>query len=297
MDIQYNMGLIFFIYGLAFFSMGLAITLEANRGSDARLRHALRALAWFGLIHGVHEWIDMFEQLNILPGHDIDPIAWRTARIAILEFSFLFLAAFGAALLPRIKNFRRASVLVPMALATIWGIGIVMLRGSFTIDTGLWDVADVWTRYAVAVPGALLACIGLLGQRRVFRHVGMEQFGRAALLAAIAFALYGLVGQTFTRASGLPPSNVINQELFLRTFGFPIQLLRAGAAVVSAWAVIRFLRSFEFETQRKIAQLQEVQLQDAQRREAQRGELLKQIVSAQEAERQRIARELHDETG
>jgi signal transduction histidine kinase len=125
----------------------------------------------------------------------------------------------------------------------------------------------------------------------------MEQFGRAALLAAIAFALYGLLGQTFVRASLLPPSTVVNQDLFLRTFGFPIQLLRAGAAVVSAWAVIRFLRSFEVETQRKIATLQEAQLHEAQRREALRGELLKQIVSAQEAERQRIARELHDVTG
>ena len=46
---QYNMVLIFFIYGLAFFSMGLAITLEANRGADARLRHGLRALAIFGV--------------------------------------------------------------------------------------------------------------------------------------------------------------------------------------------------------------------------------------------------------
>ena len=95
----------------------------------------------------------------------------------------------------------------------------------------------------------------------------------------------------------LPPSTVINQDLFLRTFGFPIQLLRAGAAVVSAWAIIRFLRSFEFETQRKIAALQEEQLHEAQRREALHGKLLKQIVSAQEAERQRIARELHDATG
>jgi two-component system sensor histidine kinase UhpB len=83
----------------------------------------------------------------------------------------------------------------------------------------------------------------------------------------------------------------------LRTFGFPIQLLRAGAAVVSAWAIIQFLRSFEFETQRKIAALQEAQLHEAQRREALRGKLLNQIVSAQEAERQRIARELHDATG
>ncbi len=297
MSIHYDMVFIYFIYGLAFFCMGLAITLEANRGSDARLRHALRALAIFGLIHGAHEWIEMFEQLNMLPGQEIDPAAWHTARIALLEFSFLFLGAFGASLLPHVKNFRRASLLVPLALAAAWGIGLVILRGSFTIETGLWDVADVWTRYMVAVPSGLLACIGLVGQQRVFQRAGMVQFGRASFLAAIAFALYGLIGQTFTRASGLPPSNVINQDLFLRVFGFPIQLLRASAAVVSAYAVIRFLRSFEFETQRKIAELQEAQLREAQRREAQRGELLKQAVSAQEAERQRIARELHDETG
>ena len=294
---QYNMVLIFFIYGLAFFSMGLAITLEANRGSDARLRHGLRALAIFGILHGIHEWVEMFERLGMLPGPNMDPAAWNTARIAMLEFSFLFLAAFGATLLPRVKNYRRASIVVPIVLATMWGIGIVVLRSFFTIDTGLWDVADVWTRYAVAVPAGLLACIGLIGQWRVFKKAGMERFGRDALLAAFAFALYGLLGQTIVRASPLPPSTVINQDLFLRTFGFPIQLLRAGAAVVSAWAIIRFLRSFEFETQRKIAELQEAQLQEAQRREALRGELLKKGVAAQEAERQRIARELHDETG
>jgi signal transduction histidine kinase len=188
-------------------------------------------------------------------------------------------------------------VIAPLILATIWGIGLVVLRGTFTIETGLWDVADVWTRYIVAVPAGLLACIGLLGQRRVFRRVGMEQFGRAALLAAFAFGVYGIIGQTITRPSALPPSTVFNTDWFLGAFGFPVQLLRAGAAVVSAYAVIRFLRSFEVETQRKIAMLQIAQLQDAQRREAQRGELLQQVVAAQEAERQRIARELHDETG
>ena len=297
MSAQSNIVTIFFFYGLAFFSMGLAIALEGGRGSDVRLRHGLRALALFGLIHGAHEWAEMFERLGMLPGPNLDPVTWNTARIGVLEFSFLFLGAFGATLLPNVKNFRRASVVVPLILASVWGTGLLILRGTFTIETGLWDVADVWTRYVVAVPSALLACIGLIGQRRVYRQAGMAQFGRDALLAAIAFALYGIIGQTFTRASPLPPSTVINQELFIRLFGFPVQLLRAGAAVVSAYAMIRFLRSFEVETQRKIAELQEAQLREAQRREALRGELFKRVVSAQEAERQRIGRELHDETG
>ena len=294
---QFNMAVIFFFYGLAFFSMGLVITLEAARGADARLRHGLRALAWFGLLHGSHEWVEMFEQLDLLPVNTFDPATWHTARIAMLEFSFLLLGAFGAALLPAVKNFRRASLMVPIVLATIWGLGLVVLRGYYTIETGLWDVADVWTRYSVAVPASLLACIGLVGQRQVFRRAGMEEFGQAALIAAIAFAWYGVVGQTFVRETALWPSNLINQNVFYRTFGFPIQLLRAAAAVVSAYAVARFMRSFEVETKRKIAEFQAAQLHAAQRREAQRGDLLRQVVSAQESERQRIARELHDETG
>jgi signal transduction histidine kinase len=83
----------------------------------------------------------------------------------------------------------------------------------------------------------------------------------------------------------------------MQMFGFPVQLLRAGAAGTAAFFVIRFLRAFEVETQRQIDELQNARLEEAERREAMRGELLKRVVGAQEAERQRIARELHDETG
>jgi signal transduction histidine kinase len=76
-----------------------------------------------------------------------------------------------------------------------------------------------------------------------------------------------------------------------------VQLMRATAAVVAAIFVIRFLRSFEVERRAQIAELQAARIREAEERDTLRGELLGRVVAAQEAERQRIARELHDETG
>ena len=296
MDIP-TIAIIFFFYGLAFFSMGMAITLEVGRGTDERLRRALRPLAVFGLLHGTHEWLEMFEILTLLPGYSASPLAWESVRLALLALSFLSLAAFGASLLSRSERTHRIGLLVPLGLATVWGFGILMLRGRIGVVSELWDAADVWTRYVLAIPSALLASAGLIAQQREFRKAGLARFGRDSLWAAVAFAWYGVIGQVFTRASPLPPSNVINQALFFELFGFPVQLLRAGIAIVGAFFVIRFLRASEVETKRHIAELQRERLREAERREALRGELYGRVVAAQEAERQRIGRELHDETG
>jgi signal transduction histidine kinase len=147
------------------------------------------------------------------------------------------------------------------------------------------------------LPGATLACTGLIVQQREFRRAGMAQFGQDSLWAAVAFGWYGLAGQIFTRPSALPPSHILNSVLFMDVLGFPVQLFRAAAAVVVAIFVLRFLRAFEVETQREIAELQAARLEEAQRREVVHRELLRRVVGAQEAERQRVARELHDETG
>jgi len=277
--------------------MGLIVWLERGRGSDKRLRHALRPLAAFGIIHGIHEWLEMFQIMGMLPGQETAKLLWNGLLLALLAFSFLSLAAFGSSLLSPNDRIRRISLLLPLTLAGIWVFGLLIMRSRFSIGDDLMIVADVWTRYVLGIPAALIASIGLIFQQRAFRRAGMMRFGRDSLWAAVAFAWYGILGQAFTRESVLPPSNVINQALFFDVFGFPVQLMRAAAAVVAAIFVVRFLRSFEVVRRAQIAELQAARLREAEQREAMRGELLGRIVAAQEAERQRIARELHDETG
>jgi signal transduction histidine kinase len=147
------------------------------------------------------------------------------------------------------------------------------------------------------MPASLLTAIGLVAQQRAFRRSGLIRFGRDALWAAVAFGWYGLFGQVFSQTTPIFPSTIINQEVFLDIFGFPIQLFRAVTAVAAAIFVIRFLRAFQVETEAKLAELQQFQLKESQQREIMRGELFRRVVAAQESERQRIARDLHDETG
>ena len=286
---------VYFIYGLAFFSMGLLVAVEGGRAADVRLRRALPPLAGFGIVHAAHEWMEMY----VLMGHPATALEFSIMwgiQLATLAFSFISLAAFGSFLLAENEVTRRLFLLIPIGLQAVWVFGLYHFRGLY-VGQVLWDVADTWTRYTLAIPSSLLTAIGLVVQQRAFRRSGLIRFGQDALWAAITFGWYGLFGQFFAKTTPLFPSSVINQQTFFELFGFPIQMFRAVTAVAAALFVIRFLRAFQVETERKIAALQAAQLEESQQREIMRGELFRRVVSAQEAERQRIARDLHDETG
>lgn len=286
---------IYFFYGLAFFSMGLLVAMEGGRSTDPRLRMALRPLAGFGLVHAAHEWLEMFDQLAGHVPHTTFTI-YSSIELSLLAFSFLSLAAFGSYLVLGSESTWRISLLIPLLLEAVWVFGLMTFKGQYSAQA-MVPIAEVWTRYSLAMPAGLLAAIGLVVQQRAFRRAGLIRFGQDSLWASVSFGWYGIVGQLFATKSELPPSDFINKDLFLELFGVPIEAVRAIAAIFAAIFVIRFLRAFQVEADRKIAELQEARLIEAREREEFRTELFRRVVAAQEAERQRIARDLHDETG
>lgn len=287
--------IIYFFYGLAFFSMGILVALEGGHSSDERLRKALRPLYGFGIVHGVYEFVNMFDIIQVQLGYASHP-ALVGVELIMLAFSFLSLAAFGSFLLSKTETAQRVSLIVPLTLETIWVFGLAVFYERYTPDEML-AIAEAWVRYSIAIPATLLAAVGLVAQQRAFRRAGLVRFGQDSLWAAVAFAWYGLVGQLFTAPSSLFPSTVINSDLFLRLFGFPIQIFRAVIACSAAFFVVRFLRAFQVEADAQIAELKEARLRESEQRHELQRELFRRVVSAQEAERQRIARDLHDETG
>ena len=291
-----NIIAIYFFYGLSFFIMGLAVLLEFGHSSKLDFARALRPLIGFGIIHGCHEWFEMFLLIRErISGPYTAP--WvLPVRLIALATSFLFLIAFGARLITGVEK-RKLYIGMLSVITAIWMIGLLGVIFNPSTSQSRAVAADVYTRYALAIPGAVLTVWGLIIQRRKFIQVGMSSFGLDVLLAAIAFGLYGGVGQLFAGRSIIFPSEYLNSETFLRWFGFPVQVFRAGMATMAAVFITRSLRAFEVESNQRIEELRNAQLAEQQRLEALRAELLHRTVIAQESERQRIARELHDETG
>lgn len=259
-----NMIIVFFVYGLAFFSMGLAVWLESGRSSGFRTLRILRLLAGFGILHGVHEWIEVFSRLDDAGLIELSsPSLLGFVDVSLLTLSFLMLLAFGLRMIfvYRYDDGRNRTIFFIAGFAVTYGISTaVMLVRHQPCREECTIVADVLSRYILGIPGALLAAWALLLQRQAFRERGMVRCAKDIRWAAGALILYGVVGQFFTKPSFLFPSTIINSNLFLQLFGFPVQIFRAVLASAIAVFVIRAMRAFELERQNQLSMAQEARL-------------------------------------
>jgi signal transduction histidine kinase len=288
--------LVYFVYGLAFFAMGIAMWLEAGRSPALAEARTLRPLAIFGLLHGTHEWLESYLlQADVL---GVSTPAWLSvARLVLLVCSFIFLLLYAVQMLLQVSPRDLRLRILRFSLFGIYAlmIGFGAVHALQTVSLPVLDLLDALARYLLAIPAAALATLALRAQARSAKQEGRQALSKSLVLAAVGFGIYALA-QLFVRPTEMFPAQYLNAELFRLWAGFPIQLIRACMAILITIALLGATQSVEEERKGQLLAAQQARMEALEQRETLRRELLRHTVNAQEDERGRIARELHDET-
>ncbi|RJQ15305.1 MAG: PAS domain S-box protein [Nitrospiraceae bacterium] len=206
---------ILFFYGFAFFMLGTV--------SFILMKEKPHVLPWtwlglFGIAHGTYEW------LNLLAVSFGDNSYLKIVRILFLIISYMFLAEFGRAGVFSLRGGGMGRwVFVPLlALA---------LTGGFAGVNGI----DAFSRYTLALTGGLWAARALF-----LASKGLEMCARRWLIfGSVSLTAYALATGLIVAGADFFPASLLNNDVFLQSFGVPVELMRGIIAVfiaLSVWA-------------------------------------------------------------
>jgi len=272
-----NHEIIYFVYGLVFFVLGLAIALQSRHSSRLDLARNLTWLAAFGFLHGFNEWGDLFIPIQAVYLSSEIILVLNYLHLLLLAISFACLFEFGVALLESLKP-RKWLHILAAGLFIVWAIIVFFpLRLRITDFTTWFNTGGALARYFIGLPGGLLAAYAL--RKHTLQRIApydVPQIVRAMQAAGITMALYALASGLIVAPVNFFPGNWLNTDTFTRYLLVPPQLIRALLGLVIAITTIRMLEIFDVETYRQIESMKQ-----------------QQILAD---ERERIARELHDGT-
>ncbi len=250
-----NLDIVYFIYGFAFISMGITVLVHPKKTSEFEIANILWILGAFGITHGSNEVLDMWA---IIKGRSqiLDLVRWF-----MLVISYIALFEFGRRIyrlkIPESSHLRRRI----SGMLKWW---IVPLIGTFILYAGLvsadfWKVGSIWTRYLFGLPGGIMIGIGFNSYYHAeIKILAPLQVRKYFLAAGVAFIAYGILGGFIVPEWTFFPANTINNESFLTTVKVPVQVFRAGCAIISAWALAGMLKIFNWEIRTKLQEAQDV---------------------------------------
>ena len=220
---------LYLLYGLAFFTLGVAILSRDVRLSELGIARIIWLLALFGVIHGFHEWLELLEQLE----PEIKTPLFSLFRLTVVSISFLFLFYFGLFL--NIITFYGDHALrhTPRTVKAVIGVSalsLILLAAYLDIGTG----HDITTRMFVAFPGGMLSGVGLVMYSRTVRPFSIN-VARNFIFAGSCMICYALL-------SGVTPSDVTVPLLDVKVI-----LFRGLSAFFIMFFTIRALSVFSLE--------------------------------------------------
>ncbi len=226
--------ILYLLYGLSFFTLGIAILSRETKLSELGIAKIIWLLAVFGIIHGFHEWVEFSAQLN----PEIKTPAFFLFRLIAVSTSFLFLFYFGLFLnIITIYGDKSLQTIPKTIKAFVGFFALVLIFIAIYLD--FETDKDLNVRHWVAFPGGLLSGIGLIMYSRTVRTFSSKVAGNF-ILAGSFMICYAII-------SGLVPSDAV-----LPIVDVPIILFRGGSAFLIMFYTIRALSVFSLEQNRII---------------------------------------------
>ncbi|MFW5452152.1 EAL and GGDEF domain-containing protein [Thioalkalivibrio sulfidiphilus] len=233
--VETHLGLIYQVYGLSFFVLGVTAFLLPRQDTNLRFARHLGWLAVFGMLHGILEFV---EWARLQEG----------ASPALIDFShYLLIVSF----VPLLEFGRRCMADVHPGP---W-LDPRLIHGSAGLAAlALTLLADPWlegmaagARYFIGAPGALLAGLALLASRqnisgRLDVSAGIRHLPVWIGILAGALLAYGMLTPFLSTAPAGLPRWLPTQWDFLSTTGFPVQLARTLCAVAAGVALMVLVR-------------------------------------------------------
>ncbi|MCL4459842.1 MAG: GAF domain-containing protein [Chloroflexi bacterium] len=329
---SHNIVLVFFIYGLAFFTMGVAVALEWRRSSGMKMASALGYLAGFGLLSGLSGWLEMFLAISrSTPGpttvllHQIQPTSCLSChatpvttgaavvlggievssllKAILLAAGAFLLIQFGVRLILITTDKYRWLSWMPFILLALWVAGLLLVCLPARAIAAEWlTMSGILTRYLLYLPGAILAAIALASQRPLFQAMDLSQIARDCGWASALFGLDALITGLVVPGAAFFPASVLNYGTFFAAVGVPVQVWQATFATLIAYFIVRILRIFEIEQNRQLEKAIQERFQaqqqtlEVQRRAQEEAERWSKELEGKVEERTRELEQRHRET-
>jgi len=211
------MDYIFFIYGMSFFILASSSLLLIR---DQKVKLPWFWLGLFGFTHALNEWLDIF---SISVG---DNPVFGMLRLTVILLSFVFLAEFSWLSFLALKGRPLSQwFFIPWLL-------LVYSGWYFGKDSGL----NFTCRYFLGFVSSFSAGIIL------YLHALKLKNPQRRLIATLGLFIgaYSFTQLIISSPPALLNNTLLNQDNFIRFFGFPVQLLRAALIMCAAFTILTY---------------------------------------------------------
>jgi len=240
-----NEVVVYFLYGLAYFSLGTALLTLVHRPSRLPLIKVLPWLAAYGILQALFQWLNVLRLLTYGAWGNGD---WQyfLARTTVLAVSVSTLLRFSVEYLARFHRSwgkaRKAPQTLLVAAMPVYALLV------FSYDpAGAARILEVFVRYSMYVPACVLTAAAFYAQFRALHGRRSRPMGRYMLPVSGLFLAKALFAGLLVSPMAFFPASVINQDSFSRLTGFPPVVPNALVSVGITTFVLLGMRVFDEE--------------------------------------------------